>query len=326
MASTNEIQRGAAALDAMITGKDRTAQPPGAIPDDADHFVIANAYVDGIVTRSGYRPVFCVGSFWRVDEDLWKPSILDAVAVEIGRQFGGYKYCRRGSDFNSIARIAASICTIENFFDTAPVGIAAGTRFWRVADGRILPEPLTPDHRQVMRLSAEPDFDADAPLWNRLLDHAFRDDVQQRQLLQTLFGAALTRALWLHRIAVLLIGKTTTGKTTLLNVLASMFPRELVGATNPQRWGNEYYRASLAGKALNIVGELDANDAIPGGAFKSVVGCDMVEGRHPTHRPFSFVCTASHFFNANRLPPTLDRSDAFSSAGVSGVHEHGAAR
>lgn len=210
--------------------------------------------------------------------------------------------------------LAATIAADERFFDDAPIGLAGPGSFWRVTDEGPRAEPLAAAHRQRMRMNAEPDFETEAPLWSRLLEHAFTEGPEgdrQRDLLQILFGAALSRSLWRYRIAALLFGATTTGKTTLLNVLASLFPRDLVGATNPQRWGNEYYLAGLAGKIINVVGELDPDQPIPGGAFKSVVGCDVIEGRHPTHRPFSFVSTAAHFINANRLPPTVDKSDAF---------------
>src|SRR4029077_18185601 len=120
MANPNAAQRGAAILDVGIAGKRPIPKPAaGGITEDADHYVIANAYVDRMANRTGNRPVFSMGSMWHVDENLWKPSTLDAVSVEIGSQYGGDKYCRRGSDFNSIARIAAGICTAENFFDTA---------------------------------------------------------------------------------------------------------------------------------------------------------------------------------------------------------------
>jgi len=163
-----------------------------------------------------------------------------------------------------------------------------------------------------MRLSADPIFDHPAPLFDALLGHAFGPgDQGQRELLQMAAGGAITRMLWKLRIAILLLGKTTTGKSTLLNIIKAAFPPDQVGATAPHRWANEYYVAALAGRALNVVGELDPNESIPGGAFKHVVGCDVIEGRHPTHRPFSFTCQAGHFFNANKLPPTVDRSDAF---------------
>jgi len=201
-----------------------------------------------------------------------------------------------------------------SFFEAAPAGVAGPSAFWRTdPDGQIVREPLGPEHRQRMRIAADPDAETPTPLFDRLLDFAFGPDPkgEQRRLLQQVFGAAIARVLYLHRIAVLLLGASTSGKSTLLQVLAALFPREQVGATSPQRWQSDYHVAALAGRAVNIVGELDPNEPIPGGAFKSVVGNDVIEGRHPTHRPFSFVCAASHFFNANRLPPTVDRSDAF---------------
>ena len=284
------------------------------VPDDADHYKLALAVVGTMQRESGYRPVYALGQVWRVRGDLWLPSSIDALAAEVGRRFGGLKYCRRGADFASIARLAATIAADEQFFEQAPIGVAGPENFWRVTEAGVKAESLTPAHRQRMRLNAEPDFEAEAKLWSKLLHHAFTEDAEgdrQRELLQILFGAALSRSLWRYRIAALLLGATTTGKSTLLNILASLFPRDLVGATNPQRWNSEYYLAGLAGKVINVVGELDPDQPIPGGAFKSVVGCDVIEGRHPTHRPFSFVSNAAHFVNANRLPPTIDKSDAF---------------
>ena len=308
-------------LAASITAIDEARRAKGnsdgreRVLADADHYTLAQAFVDALTLRHGSPPVYVLGTLWTVRDALWSSLKLDDAAVRVGEFFHGGKYCRRGADFAAIARIAANLVSDERFFDEAPIGVAGPGSFWRIGpNGEISTEPLAPAHRQRMRLKVEPDFAGEAPLWDRLLDHAFppgTDDDRQRDLLQMLAGAALSRSLWKHRLAVLLLGLTTSGKSTVLNVLASLFPRDLIGATSPQKWGSEYYVAALAGKALNIVGELDPDQPIAGGAFKSIVGCDVVEGRHPTHRPFSFVCTAAHFFNANRLPPTVDKSDAF---------------
>lgn len=128
--------------------------------------------------------------------------------------------------------------------------------------------------------------------------------------MQQLFGCAVTRSLWRYRVVALLLGATSSGKSTLLSMLSSVFPRDQLGACGPQKWANEYYVAALAGIALNVVGDLDKKEPIPG-YFKNVVGRDLIQGRHPTHRPFTFVCEASHFFNSNHCPPTADHSDAF---------------
>ena len=159
-----------------------------------------------------------------------------------------------------------------------------------------------------------PEFEVRAPLFELLLDNAFGHGDggdAQRELLQMGMGAALCGFLWRLRTVLMLFGPTSTGKSTLLEILKSFFPRDRVGSVNPQSWGNEYHAAALAGLSLNLVGELDPTTPIPGGIFKSVTGCDPVGARHPTHRPFSFVCMAAHIFNCNRLPPTRDKSAAY---------------
>lgn len=289
----------------------------GAVADEADHYKIAAAFIDSFGDAT-LPVVYSLGSLWTYCGGLWVRMSVEAAAVAIGRTFGGLKYCRRASDFNQIAKLACAQVADDNFFETAPAGIATPAGFWRITDdGEIVCEALTPEHRQRMRLAADPDFEAETPRFDALLEQALGgiapdgSDGDQIELLQMAAGGALARSLWRYRTALLLLGKTTTGKTTLLKIIKSVFPADQVGATSPQRWANEYYTAALAGKAINVVGELDPHEPIPGGAFKNVVGNDPVDGRHPTHRPFTFICQAAHFFNANKLPPTIDRSDAF---------------
>ena len=280
---------------------------------DSDHYRLAQGLVDEIANETGERPVYAMGSLWRVQNDLWTPWSMNEVAVEVGRRFGGGKLCRKGGDFAAVARIAAGIVLNETFFADTPVGFAAPRGFWRIAEGEIVCEPLTAAHRQRMRLAADPVLGGRPARLLKMLREAFEGEhpEEQLKLLQQVTGCALTRTLWRHEMAVLLLGVTSSGKSTFLGVLREAFPREARSATSPARWGQEYYVAQLAGKALNIVGELDGLEPIPGGRFKTITGRDLVDGRHPTHQPFSFVCEAAHFFNSNRTPPTTDRDDSF---------------
>lgn len=281
---------------------------------DGDHYRLALATVEAIQKESGARPVYALGALWIVRDELWCAKSVDRLAIEIAERFAGGKYCRRGSDFSSVAKLVCGVVEDETFFADAAVGVAAPGGFWRITDnGKIDCEPLSAAHRQRMRVSADPDRRAQPKLLLKLLNDAFRNHEPEAQarLMQQLCGCAITRSLWRHMLATLLLGATKSGKSTLLKLLTSVFPRDQVGATSPQRWGDEYYVAALAGMALNVVGELDKKDPIPGGAFKNTVGRDIIQGRHPTHRPFTFVCQAAHFFNANHTPPTTDHSDAF---------------
>lgn len=287
------------------------------IPEDADHYRIASNYADLARLAAGVSPVFSLGAFWTYDpkSGLWIGQTLDAVAADVGAKYPGYKLVKRGSDYRQIAALVATIAADDRFFSDAPPGIAAAGEFWCVSSsGEILREKLGAAHRQRMQTAVAPVFNGEAPLFGRLLDNAFGSGDtgdEQRELLQMALGAALTGHLWRHRAVLMMYGATSTGKSTLLEIFKSFVTPDLIGATSPQNWASEYYVAALAGKRLNLVGELDPHIPIPGGPFKAVTGGDVVEGRHPTHRPFSFVCDAAHIFNCNRLPPTRDKSDAF---------------
>lgn len=284
------------------------------LAEDGDHHKLALATIEAITQESGAPPVYALGAFWVVEDALWQAKTVDNLALDVARRFAGGKYCKRGSDFNSVAKLACTLAEDESFFTGAAVGVAAPGGFWRVTEaGEIKREPLTAEHRQRMRVAADPDDEGKPTLLLKVVSDAFHghEPDEQTRLLQQVFGCAITRSLWRHMVAVLLLGVTKSGKSTLLKLLTSVFPRDQVGATSPQRWGDEYYVAALAGMAVNVVGELDKKEPIPGGAFKNTVGRDIIQGRHPTHRPFTFVCQAAHFFNANHTPPTTDHSDAF---------------
>lgn len=284
---------------------------------EPNHLSLAEQLVDAIAEDSGRRPVCSMGAFYSFDQEsgLWIPDSFDRLAIRVGKQFMGSKVCKKASDYKQIAGLVITLCTQDDFFTEVPGGIAAGGKFYCVNDnGDVISVPLVAEHRQRMSVAAEPDFQSKAPLFEMLLNNALGSDdagKKQRELLQMAFGAALTCTLWRHRTVLMLYGASSTGKSTLLEILRQFFPSDRVGATSPVKWSQDYHAACLAGRAINLVGELDGNMAIEGGIFKAVTGGDVIEGRHPNYSPFSFVSVAGHIFNCNRLPPTRDKSDAF---------------
>lgn len=141
---------------------------------DSDHYRLAQAVIAAIETETGERPVYAQGALWSVKDAVWTARSLDNVAVDVARMFAGGKYCKRGSDFNSIAQVVAKLCEDEKFFEGSEIGIAAPGGFWRVStEGEILQEPLTPDHRQRMRVAADPELNAEPRLLLRVLAYAF---------------------------------------------------------------------------------------------------------------------------------------------------------
>lgn len=264
---------------------------------------------------SGHGLVFAAGDFFAPQpEGLWRRTSAESMQVEAAQRFGGLKLCKKHSDFKQIVDHARALYERPDFFEDAPAGVASVAGFHVLnSAGQVETVPLSLDHRQTWALPFAPEYEAEAPLLDGVLAAAFEGDDPEGQtdLWWQAVGAALFGLMPRLQVALLMIGRERTGKSLLQRVLERVFPPEAVCAVSPSSWGHEYHVAALAGRRLNVVGELSDDAPIPAAAFKNVTGQNLVAGRHPTHRPFSFRCLAAHCFASNVLPPTTDRSEAF---------------
>jgi P4 family phage/plasmid primase-like protien len=284
------------------------------VAENATHHDLALAWCEARAIGEA-RPVYTNGAFYvPTPTGLWRSKTHEQVQVEVARMFNGRKLCRKNSDFKQLADHIASLCEVEGFFDAAPMGVVTPAGFHELAStGAVETAPLSLDHRQTFALDYRPEFEADAPLLVGVLESAFEGDDAKAQidLFWQIVGAALFGLMPKLQVVALFLGRERSGKSLLQRVLELIFPPIAVGAVSPANWGHEYHVATLAGKRLNVVGELADDAPIPASSFKNVTGQNLVGARHPTHRPFSFRCQAAHVFASNVLPPTTDRSEAF---------------
>lgn len=268
----------------------------------------------------GQAPVGVEGNIYVVGPDnVWRGKLAADYEVEVGREFSGLDHCHRRSDYTGIANHAYAIAAQGNaeFFADAPVGMACPDgMFYRLGEGGELKiEKLTAAHCQRFVVGAVP-RPMLTPLFNRFLSETFASDLEgdeqeQTALLQEIMGASMLGIMARYEKVVFLYGEGRAGKGTVLKIMEELVPREWRAAVTPFKWDSEYYIASLAGKRLNLVGELPQSQPIPAAEFKTVTGRDQLTGRHPTGRPFLFRCEAAHIFNSNHLINTSDHSDAF---------------
>lgn len=281
---------------------------------DATHLELAERWAM-FNARQQHFPVFSGGGFFLPDSsNLWHSVSIGRVESQVAAMNQAEKLCRKASDYRGIAATAVNLCDNPEFFRDAPMGVATPAGFHRIGpDGAIVTEPLSLAHRQTFALQWAPDPDVEPLLVDRMLADALDgpDAAEQIELVWQILGGVLFGQLARLQVCALLIGRERSGKSTLQQILARMFPPEAVSAVPPTNWGREYFVASLAGKRLNLVGELDDAAPIPAAAFKNITGGGLVEGRHPTHRPFFFVPMACHCFAGNVLPATTDRSEGF---------------
>ncbi len=270
------------------------------------------------LTNVDCPPVSHEGRLFVVDPEcaLWNGVSMDQLERMVAQSFDGKDNCERRADYNGIAQHAIILASDEAFFSNPPIGLACPGGFYQVKDNAITAVPLTPAHRQRVMLAVTPQ-PMETPLFLSFLQATFHSDrpdeaVQQIALVQELAGAIALGILHRYQIAIQFYDPFgRAGKGTLERILRALVPASFVTAVSPFVWDKEYYLASLVGARLNVVGELPDGDAIPAAAFKTVIGGDLLTGRHPTHRPISFKNEAAHLFMSNHMINSRDHSEAF---------------
>lgn len=111
--------------------------------------------------------------------------------------------------------------------------------------------------------------------------------------------------------AVMLQGPPGCGKSQFLDVITG-----LLGETNTthiplQNLADRFNVAQLHGKALNVHADLDQAGIGETGTFKTMVTGDSLTAEHKGQNPFQFTPFATLLFSANTVPPSDDRSGAF---------------
>jgi putative DNA primase/helicase len=114
-----------------------------------------------------------------------------------------------------------------------------------------------------------------------------------------------------YQVALVTLGDGANGKSVLTQVVEAAMPPGSACAIPPQDFGQEYRRAMLAGKLLNVVSELPEAEILDSESFKSVISGDSTTGREIRQAPFTFKPVAGHLFATNRLPGTQDQSHGF---------------
>lgn len=288
----------------------------------ATHAGYALNMIERLEDKAGVRPVGVEGMIYTYSESkgIWKGTQVNDFSVKVAELFDGQENCSRRNDYIAIASHAYSILADgkESFFSDAPVGLACKGRFYRVnKEGQIEREELDSTHRQRVLSPVVPKV-GPMPLFEKYLEDTFAgdDDDEQRLLLQEVMGAIMLGLMARFEKVVLLKGPGRSGKGTIMKIIEQLVPEDARSAVSPFNWDSEYYLANLAGKRLNVVGELPDDDPIPASYFKSVTGRDTMTGRHPSHRPFTFRNEAAHIFNTNHFVYTKDHSEAFYSRWV----------
>lgn len=253
------------------------------------------------------------GVFAAVDEARLSVIVQGYAGTEIKGEKKS-KLRLKAHDVRGAVRLAYDRITDQAFFAGARPGVAFRDSFVEVSAERITQREHSPDNRA--RFAFDFDF-APAASPTKLLGffaEVFRgaDDVSDRvRLLQEYLGVALLGKATSYQRAIVLVGDGANGKGVFSATAEGCFPPGSTCSIAPQDVGQEYRRAALAGKLLNVVSELPENDVVDSESWKAVVAGDTMTAREIRQAPFTFRPVAGHIYSANRLPGTADQTHGF---------------
>ena len=130
-------------------------------------------------------------------------------------------------------------------------------------------------------------------------------DPQKRQLLLEMIGY-ICSDLTVGKSAFFLKGQPNSGKSVIAEFIGRLFDEPLVSDVPLHELGGKFSRAQLAGKKVNISGEIAGRALSDISIFKSVTGRDRIMGEFKGKDPFYFTPTCKLLFAGNTLPRTTE--------------------
>ncbi len=286
----------------------------GGLGDDEDFRTHAELSLDFVSGIDKTKLISTEGRLWEYQDKhgVFIPKEIERLELRLGTQYSG-SYCKKGGDYRAVAKLVYTYLFKKDFFQNLTYGLPGKDRFFSLKGGVVVAQDYTKELRQRVKLDLEP-VRGECPMFKQYLEDSFQGEEQEEQiaLLQEIMGGLVIGGFGRIQRVILLYGSGANGKSVFLELLSNLFPASMRCSISPSDFGNEYYRAELAGKVVNIVGELPQTKSLPSASFKDITGNDTeITGRQIYKSPFTFKPIAGHIFASNFFPQTKDHTIGF---------------
>ena len=143
------------------------------------------------------------------------------------------------------------------------------------------------------------------PAFEEFCRSSLDGDPQKRQLLLEIVGY-ICSDLTTGKCAFFLQGQPNSGKSVISEFVGKLFDPSLVSNIPLHQLGDRFSRAELAGKKVNIAGEIAGRVLRDISIFKSITGGDRITGEFKGKDLFYFIPRCKLLFAGNALPRTTE--------------------
>jgi len=283
----------------------------GLVPPDDDEDLTHDQIAELYIKQLPKDVVGAEGAVYQYNgKCVWESLDLNAVQQGMISSFDGVARCSRKQDYKAIAVHIYDKLKDELFFVNHQPCFATPSACY-IVNGKDINETRHDSKykiRHMFKVDADPN--CSIQMFDGFLQWAFQNDPTQIDLMQEIFGAILFGILnYQFHKAVLFKGPGANGKGVMFNIIRHIVPQDYVCVISPFDMKEGSYRASMAGKLLNLVPELPSSKKIPGEIFKQIVDSSLVSARRLYEAPFSFVPICSQVFSSNYFIDSDDASE-----------------
>lgn len=162
-------------------------------------------------------------------------------------------------------------------------------------------EPFNNDKVMTNKIDWNYNPSAYCELADKVLNNLACHDPQVRMLLEELIGYTFYRRNELRK-AFMLKGKKHNGKSTFLDMLASVLGEDNISALDLSDLSHEYKSAALFGKLANLGDDIEDEFIPSAGIFKKVVSGDRMTANVKFAQPIEFNPYCKLIFSGNTIP------------------------
>lgn len=291
-----------------------------------DHTELARRLIAKISSESPVEMVSDRNEIWRYDNGCWRVVQNHAlekmvhgfsgVDVRTHQPNGQVVWRPMKINDNTVTGAVKSVHRLlaqPQFFDQAPAGIALGDCWVRVSKQGVERLPHAPEQKATVSYGfnwTDEEPDTFYAMMDDYWGHKEACEDYKRIVLEFI-GACLCGIATDYQQCIVLRGRGSNGKSSMLKVVVGVFPKDAVTSVSAQQFGNETHRAMLAGSRLNVVGELPEKKIRQeaAAALKALVSGDEIVAKWLYKDPFRFKPVAGHIVACNALPEVEDDSD-----------------
>lgn len=166
------------------------------------------------------------------------------------------------------------------------------------------------EHYSTIRLPYSYDELAICPLWEKTLSEIFEGNAQKVSVLQEFFGYCLVPDVR-QKKALLLLGESDSGKSTILFILKAIFGKENCSSVPLKHIGHPQYTPMMINKLVNIDTDVSKNAEDFEEDFKKITSGEEVTCNQKFIETFEFIPKCRMVLAANIFPKITDHSSAF---------------